>query len=513
MAFSHSSARSVGRTGDSRIDGILSGYAWKNGTIYYSAPNSSLDYENRYAPNADADGDGRLAPWDGFSILSNSQIAVLQAALDTGYRGDLPGRVGFAVEGFTNLRLAYAGLGSGDAEIRVANTADTRGAYAYYPAAQGYGGDVWLGDVGARPVAGNYDYLGILHEVGHALGLKHPHEAENGFGRLDKAWDSPEFTVMSYRAHVGANPNSPYRGETWGEPQSYMMLDIAALQRLYGANYDVNSGNTTYSWQPDSGVTRVDGQDAIAPGKNRIFATIWDGGGRDTYDLSAYDDDLILDLRPGKHSVFSEAQLADLGGGPNDGHARGNIFNALMHGGDRHSLIERAIGGAGDDVIRGNQARNTLIGGDGDDRLSGADAADVLRGGRGADKLAGGAGGDILIGGWGSDVFRFTAPADSRPGAPDHIRAGDGASAFQGAGRPGGDRIDLSGIDANTLRSGNQAFRLDDSHDTGTIWLRNKGSATFVLGNTDRDDTAEFRIVIHDGDLKAGHYTADDFIL
>ena len=51
------------------------------------------------------------------------------------------------------------------------------------------------------------------------------------------------------------------------------------------------------------------------------------------------------------HSVFSQGQLADLGGGPNGGMARGNIFNALMHDDDPRSLIEIAIGGAGRDAL------------------------------------------------------------------------------------------------------------------------------------------------------------------
>ena len=39
--------------------------------------------------------------------------------------------------------------------------------------------------------------------------------------------------------------------------------------------------------------------------------------------------------------------IAYLGGGPNDGYSRGNIFNALQYNGDARSLIEAAIGGSG----------------------------------------------------------------------------------------------------------------------------------------------------------------------
>ena len=102
--------------------------------------------------------------------------------------------------------------------------------------------------------------------------------------------------------------------------------------------------------------TLIDGEAAISPGWNRIFATIWDGGGIDTYDLSRYKGGLDIDLAPGGCSTFSAAQCADLGGGPNGGLARGNIFNALQYRHDPRSLIENAIGGQGNDSIAGNSA-------------------------------------------------------------------------------------------------------------------------------------------------------------
>src|SRR3546814_8404625 len=143
---------------------------------------------------------------------------------------------------------------------------------------------------------------------------------------------------------------------------------IRALQHLYGADFTTNNGNTVYSWNPLNGQTLVDGAVAISPGGNRIFATIWDGGGVDTYDLSAHSTNLNIDLRPGQHSTFSSTQLAHLGGG-ND--ARGNLFNALQFNGDARSLIENANGGSGNDTIRGNAANNVLAGGAGNASLLG----------------------------------------------------------------------------------------------------------------------------------------------
>jgi Ca2+-binding RTX toxin-like protein len=166
---------------------------------------------------------------------------------------------------------------------------------------------------------------------------------------------------------------------------------------LYGADYTVNSTDTIYTWSPATGETFVNGNLAIQPGGNRIFETIWDGGGIDTYDLSNYTTGVTVDLGPGDYSVFSTAQLANLGGGPNGGLSRGNVFNALQSGGDVRSLIEVAVGGSGADLFRGNAIGNRLVGNAGNDTLFGEDGDDVLDGGIGADALYGDAGDDVIF--------------------------------------------------------------------------------------------------------------------
>ena len=95
-------------------------------------------------------------------------------------------------------------------------------------------------------MAGNYHATTILHELGHALGLNIGHDF--GFwGTLPRAGDALEFTVMSYRTYVGAPLEQGYTAEQWGFPQSYMMYDIAALQHLYGADFETRAGDTLYS--------------------------------------------------------------------------------------------------------------------------------------------------------------------------------------------------------------------------------------------------------------------------
>ena len=415
---------SVPRAGDARVNGVLSGYGWAGGRITYSSPDAAADYGRGYV--VDFDGDGRSVLSDGFARLSSAQFASLRGALDSGSTAT----AGFSVEGFTRLSVAHAGAGSGAADLRAARSADASTSYAFLPGS-GMGGDVWLGGSGRAPQAGNYDHLTILHEAGHALGLKHSHESW-GTGALASAYDSLEYTVMTYRAWAGAKPTG-YHFEKWGAPQTYMMLDIAAMQHMYGADFTTNAGNTVYSWRPGSGRTWVDGKVGIDPGGNRIFATIWDGGGRDTYDLSDYHAGVRVDLRPGSSSTFSRAQLADLGGGPNGGDARGNIFNALQHKHDARSLIENAIGGSGNDVLYGNAAANTLRG---------------ERGERQALRLAGN---DVLVGGKGADVFIFNCRSHSplRRLRPDH-RPATGRSPSRSRAGVSATEFDLHRFDADT---------------------------------------------------------------
>ncbi|WP_088182258.1 M10 family metallopeptidase [Sphingobium sp. Z007] len=387
----------VAATGDARIDGILRGNGW-SGSITYADVDSTADYQAGYF--SDSDGDGTSAQNEGFSQFTPQQLLAMHSALNAATYTQLAGAYGFSIEGFTNLTIDYAGAGSGAATIRGANSSDAPTAYAYYPSNSIYGGDTFFGNFYdgtsnslKNPVAGNYAWHTMLHELGHSLGLKHGQET-GGVSNvaLPTAWDSIEFSVMTYRSYVGA-PLSGYSYEQFGAPQTYMMLDIAALQTMYGADYTVHAENTTYSWNPTTGITYINGDVAIQPGDNRIFATIWDGGGIDTYDLSAYGNAVTINLAPGGHSLFSATQQAYLGGG---NYARGNIFNALTFGGSNASLIENATGGSGNDTITGNVLANVLKGGSGQDTIYGGDGNDVIQGGFGTDTVYGEAGDDVF---------------------------------------------------------------------------------------------------------------------
>jgi len=380
---------------DPRVNGLLSGAEWSTRDLTFSFPQSAVSYGSRY-------GDGE--PQYGFEAFNPAQKAAIRDVL-TGYSAVCD--VSFTEIGETLSRQA---------DLRFAESDLPSTAWSYLPTSLPEGGDAWFNNsrgIFDQPVKGEYAYVALIHEIGHGLGLKHPHEASGRFGAMPTSVDSGEYTVMSYRSYTGASTSGGgYTNEPSGFAQSLMMYDIAALQALYGANYDSNGANTSYRWSPTSGEMFIDGKGEGAPSANRIFLTIWDGGGVDSYDFSAYSSDLRISLAAGAWSTTKSAQLAELHFNGSE-QAAGNIANALLHDGDRRSLIENAEGGSGDDTISGNTGRNTLSGGMGHDRLVGLGGQDRLHGGRGSDTLLGRAGDDFLLGGGGKDSLRGGAGEDS----------------------------------------------------------------------------------------------------
>ncbi len=264
------------------------------------------------------------------------------------------------------------------ATLRFAELNTPSTAWTYYPSTSAEAGDSWFNNSSGwynNPVVGNYAWLTIMHEIGHGLGLKHPQDTMGSFSPMpfdgtatSGDHDSLEYTVMSYRSYLGASVTAGLTNASDSFPQSLMMYDIAAIQSLYGANYNTNSGNTVYSWSATTGQEFINGVAQAMPAGNKIFLTIWDGGGNDTYDFSNYTTNLSVNLQPGGWTTASTAQLANLGAGHV---AIGNIANALEYQGNPASLIENVVGGSGNDTIVGNAANNTFTGGAGNDHIDG----------------------------------------------------------------------------------------------------------------------------------------------
>ena len=239
-----------------------------------------------------------------------------------------------------------------------------------------------------------YGMLLTLHEIMHALGIKHPGDY-NGSGAVSYAadaeyyQDSEQYTVMSYwdETNTSANFYNAANGIDYNST-NLMLHDIAILQYLYGANMSTRLGDTVYGFNSNTG----DASWTISNADDNIVAAVWDAGGNDTLDVSGYSQDAEIDLREEAFSSFG-----------------GLTYNFSIA---RGTVIENATGGSGDDYLIGNDAVNVLSGGDGDDRIVGLGGADILSGGKGDDRIeydaeddwAGGA----VTGGEGIDVLYFT---------------------------------------------------------------------------------------------------------
>ncbi|SCY94936.1 NosD domain-containing protein [Microvirga guangxiensis] len=143
-------------------------------------------------------------------------------------------------------------------------------------------------------------------------------------------------------------------------------------------------------------------------------------------------------------------------------------------------------GSSGSDNVVGGSGKDRIFGGEGNDLLDGGAGKDVLNGGTGNDRLVGGAGQDTLTGGSGKDVFVF--------GHKDTSASKKSADYITDFSRKQGDKIDLSAIDANATKKGNQAFSFIGTGDftkAGQVRYEKEGKYTYVYLNTDNDKAAE----------------------
>lgn len=251
---------------------------------------------------------------------------------------------------------------SGAGDIRWLNSSTPPTAWAYYPTQNAEGGDVWVGTSHPdykSPVVGNYGYATFMHELGHALGLQHPHEVSG----TPVLRDQLKYSIMSYRDFAGDSLDG-YTSAFY--PTTPMLDDIKAIQTLYGKNMSFNAGNTVYKW----GATQS------------IYQTIWDAAGVDTIDASNQLKGVVLNLNPGTFSQIGKTFF--------NGKTSVNDCLAIAY----DCTIENAIGSALSDTLYGNTAGNVLSGGAGNDRLFGYAGNDVLNGGAGIDTLIGSVGND-----------------------------------------------------------------------------------------------------------------------
>ncbi|MCR6636555.1 peroxidase family protein [Devosia sp.] len=250
--------------------------------------------------------------------------------------------------------------------------------------------------------------------------------------------------------------------------------------------------------------------------------------GVDVIRAGAGDD--FVDAGAGRDVVFADDGDDDVFGGDDDDLIYGEAGDDRLFGGSGNDLIDAGadddtvFGGAGNDLFVGslNDGNDTYYGGE----ISGDAGNDTLDlafltanatvdlgtgvGGRGS-AVSSQSGTDTLYGvenvttGSGDDVITMSNAVNVVDGgAGEDIFVFGSATAAHGdtiKGFEAGDKIDLSGIDANAGVAGNNSFTLQTSTTApGQIVVthetREDGEYTVISGNTAGDNAPEFRISI-----------------
>jgi hypothetical protein len=314
---------------------------------------------------------------------------------------------------------------------------------------------------------------------------------ESNFGRSDKSGTAVKAVVVDVdRAPIeGSGKGNAIKGKNgrdvvFGNGGNDNIHGIGGDDSLYGDG----------------------GNDAIAGGlgKDRLYG----GKGNDRIDGGAGNDWVVagdgidtVDGGAGNDEIHGEGSADSLsGGGGTD----------LIYGGEGNDAVR---GGKGNDRLYGERGNDTLAGDDGNDVLDGGEGNNTLSGGAGRDMLVGGEGRDILSGGAGADqiylsgtinpditgniaassdnvrdIVRYASVMDSARANPDTLFS------FEDGEHRGADRIDLSAIDANPFKAGDQPFVFVSQYDyrkgmSGIVTVRDEPDFSarvlvFLVGDT-----------------------------
>ena len=225
--------------------------------------------------------------------------------------------------------------------------------YAFNPSSAFNGSDVFLSkneDYITALADNTYGSLVLIHEIGHALGLKHPFGKDDSTGSsaeppyLTGTEDSTTWTVMSYTDNV-----AQYHLQ-------YSPMDIAALQYIYGPSTTARTTADTY---------------VISEAEANF---IWDGGGTDKISAASSSQAVTIYLEPGYWGYVGSAKADKI---TTAGQITVN-FGSQIENVDGSGLGDSLYGNALGNVINGNAGADTITGGAGNDTIDGGDGQDTV---------------------------------------------------------------------------------------------------------------------------------------
>jgi hypothetical protein len=256
---------SIGLSGDVRIDSLVSGYKWPQGTVTYSFYEDSV--------------------FAGAYYVSETGVREVSEPVKNNVRAIMT-----LLDETLNLTFVeVAETNSVVGQVRFMFSDGPSYAYAYLPSDTStmlhVSGDVHLnpdydcisgtpqctalgGTNGWQNGPGKHGYMSLIHEVGHALGFKHPHQ---GNPTLPGDSDNSSYTVMGYNFY-GASSGT------------IMPYDLLAFRYMYGTR-SLRSTNTTYSFPISTDEPQVSGSSILVSPNSTKFLIV-DTGGSNTVDLS-----------------------------------------------------------------------------------------------------------------------------------------------------------------------------------------------------------------------------------
>ncbi|MDB4106246.1 Ig-like domain-containing protein [bacterium] len=343
----------VSLTGDSIIDGLTNGYKWDldSSRVVDWTISSGFNGEFWTSPQEVVDKAAlALELFSHYADVAFNYLGSFATPVDAAANGS---EINFSMDG--------SGLFFNN---------DAFWAIGYFPEPDATArGDIYLNLNSQANYLASYEigsagFFLILHELGHTLGLKHPHDdggnARPTFNELDLGgMDNDFMTIMSYEDGYDWNLIN------W-DPGTPMFLDVLALQYLYGKSETLFADDSEFSLV-----------------KNDLYATIWDPSGNDLIDQSAategwyvvmpdFEPSTVLDTKVGLAIPADELSFQTplnlywlMGDFEN---INGSEFVDTIYGNSFENLIK---GNGGDDILAGGSGSDTFIyvKGDGNDTI------------------------------------------------------------------------------------------------------------------------------------------------